>query len=658
MKKKNTLRRKSLKLKKSKRRNSLKLKKSNRRRNLKRRNSLNLKKSKRRRTLKRRKMRGGKSLKRYVGGEGKGHRVFGRMSFEQILELAGENKNQFKKNDFYLAKCIHKEAEDRTLAFALIIIPINSNGQGSKIICFSSSDLRIRSFTGFFQYLEPWPGDEGTWKRFNDSNPTEERCRKATETFLGKITSDDLLNTLLTEISTNWSTKILIFDGDLSLSDKCAAFFGEEKEELQKELKKAEEELKRSLEDQKVLAGLKTNSLKILERENETLKSQVQALESQPQARAPAAAQTSGPTRALQQVQQVPSSQQLQPGQSPNYLDDGVFRELRVENSEKFYIELTLKLLHSTDEQLRKNVIVIGISEILSEGYTHYRNEGTDRLQKWNISLSFFRYIWGLILFDRGMYILTGGETDLYDMSPVWEYIFQVCKFAGISDSDMRTFSANPYYMKKPPMNPITHYFTVEDEDEETGDVLLIKYMKRIARKYTATKLTVDKYEQATDASFLSIMKSFKHDYDFALRYSYVNIENKNNGNLYIFILIPGLIREDEGYESHYYQNVFFQLICILGPGEQKQFMFPINTRLLFWCSSPTEAGSNKSFIDNIKTYYSGYKTSSDAITVPPINIAYDISYKNEGFNSENWSGETLKYCKIDSVNASVTVER
>ena len=113
MKKKNTFRRNSLKLKKYKRRNSLKLKKSNRRRTLKRRNTLKLMKSNRRRnlkrrnSLKRRKMRGGFRTKDFWG-ESKNDDVF------QILSRVGNN---FSLNP-HLPKAEDKSSTGKTLKFS------------------------------------------------------------------------------------------------------------------------------------------------------------------------------------------------------------------------------------------------------------------------------------------------------------------------------------------------------------------------------------------------------------------------------------------------------------------------------------------------------------------------------------------------------------
>ena len=651
---------------------------------------------KRRNTLKRRKMKGGKSLKRYVGGEGKGNKVFGHMSFDQILELAFANKSQFEKNGSYFAKCIPAQTKDKkTLAFALIIIPINSEGQGSKIICFSSSDL-WKTMQG---YLKPWPGNKETWAKFNDSHDPEVRCREATETFLKKITRDDILNTLLTEISKNWSTNILIFDGNLSLSDKCDIFFGEEKEELQKELIETKKELERSLEDQKMLADLKEKSLEFLERENETLKSQVQALESRVQDQAPVHTQV----RALDQLHsshvglrdqapvhtQVRALDQLHSShvglrdQAPPYLIERILKNYK---EERKYIELSLRLLHLSGEKLRGTQIIqkmqISAHENLDWGK-----------KPWMFTSAQIKYIWGLIMFGYGLYstIIMDNDTQYADNIGELREIYTLTGMIPTTVESLLSFDkVREYYKDKPPFKPIILNYIVEEPI--TGgpgkDASLISYMKETAKLYDLKELSVYRYNQTTSDSFLEMMKSYENDSVLPLRYSYVNIHNKNNGPLYIFILNP-LLGKSEEITTEYYESVVFQLICILEPSEEKHFMFPMNTNLLFWCSDidkkkekeevdedegasdiartpgvlppdaslsqsytlPTyygapqqsESGSpqkpwgkddfvdppSKSFIEKVKEFFSDYKT--DPKLIPPIN---------ENFYSNKQGGE------------------
>jgi len=422
----------------------------------------------------------------------------------------------------------------------------------------------------------------------------------------------------------------------------------------------------------------------------------------------PIASTVQSPQQGQQGLGTLSSTQAHIPQQysNPPYLD-GIGQ---YEPTEKVYIELSLKLLHSTDEQLKQNPITLMIVRMLEDSKT----SGGNILEP---SFSLIRYIFGLILFEHGMFALLTDTMDGDDgensISDIQEQVESVYKTVGISSGDTKQILRSQYYVTKPPLSSITHNFIV-DYSYQSGrkDDLLIKYMETTAKKYPQGVLSVKKYDQRTLKDFFSIMESFNQDSDdYPLKYSYVNIKNDNNDLLYIFILIPGIFRTYEEIEPQYYENVEFQLICILESGEQKQFMFPINTRLLFWCSSPKEAGTGtssasegtaqldhlypyrggtpnpprryretnayqtrppdveepepdveepeKSFIEKIKEYYSGYKTNKEPfITIPPLNFKRDVLYKYEGFNSDNWRSETLKYCKIDAINAQVNVKK
>ena len=657
---------------------------------------------KRRNTLKRRKMRGGKSLKRYVGGDGKGHMVFGHMSFEQILELAGENDSLFKKNGLYLAKCIHKKAEDGTLAFALIIIPINSNGQGSKIICFSSSDLRYRSY-GFFQYLQSWPGDDETWEKFNDKNSPEVRCQQATETFLGKITSDDLLVTLLNEISsTNWSSKILTFEGDLSLlSAKLLATLKLTLEQVNKKLDTAETKLESSRED--IMHALAAKER--LRSELDEAQAQVQALESRVQAQAPVteeAPQTSVEPTALTDQGRAQAPQAPVRVQDARSASASQQAHQQAMTPEELYFQFCENMLNLNLKQI-KNISYLKISLKNSAKYPENAYEQIEDRVPYDSEI---RFMWLYLLINFGLIkMIEMFHSEETDGTYLTRLMTEICTVAGWDKEYGLKYLKNEYYREQFPFVPISknNSFTVEDKDTQTP---IVKYMIENATKSTPTHVTLQKYEQKSSDEIEDMMNGFSQDPPDREGYSYVQINNNNTGYLYIFILTPNLISpsrlDDMDTLPQSYPHTGFTLIYISKKSEIKSFILPMYTRLLFWCSKEMTreeledykhrtkkeeernlGRTKKEEERNLRRRYLSTQTQIDfSATGTPLyrgNLSFALEKRIEyakkgvladplmptdtsleeryGLNNDGWDGETFKCCKIDSEYASVYVD-
>ena len=772
MKKKNTLRRNSLKLKKYKRRNSLKLKKSKRRNSLKRRNylkrrnSLKLKKSKRRNSLKRRKMRGGFRTKDFWG-ESKNDDVF------QILSRVGNNfsrnpnmpkaedisstgktlkfsrfmygnpedkikeaeQNKIKASvileraekvisdyqeeidrGYYLETCVVREDDGDRAEGVLYLFIIDIPSTNIRyVMSFGFGDLawgRSRITASY-----PPDGKVGTWLSssewgtINGEKSAEKRMNMLKGSFMRKFQFPDSIVHFVDTITSNeeWKKRIGVYTIDISTEQSSVV--------------STPSTVQSSQQLQQVQVNL-----------DSTLAQRPQQLDRVQGISTPALAQIIPPERALF----------LQ-----NYLDNSKFTQ-----QEKVYIRSTITLLHSRDEDVTGNYIMAPLLSIT-------RGFQTPKRKQWILSSSEIRYIWGIILFNWGLinYLETSTEY-IQDSSPqTSEKIQEIYQSSDIGPTDLIA----KYYHTKPPLTPIIHNFTIEDQVErQKGDALLINYMKSTASMYKQQSLRVENYAQNIEGSFLSIMESFKDDYDYPLRYSYVNIKNENKGLLYIFILLP-VAPSSEGVSTRYYGHVFFHLICILKQEELKQFIFPINTRLLFWCSdladpmaalreeltvlnpralqkraeaegvseedldsvedsagivelilqkvaekeelyrgspaglsyherenpelggetnirkyygtrqqpkthSPITSGKNyrvradpgpeESIVETAKEAFKGYETSSEPMGIPAINNDKAYTFSDKGLNHPDWSSEIFKYCKIDSINAIVTVQR
>ena len=684
MKKKNTLRRKSLKLKKSnrrnylKRRNSLKLKKSKRRNSLKRRN-----------TLKRRKMRGGyrtqdfwgestannvvetlrsvgikfsqnsfipktvgniastgKTLKfsRFMYGnpedkikEAKKKRIEAIGTLKEAEEVLSDYQEEIDRG-YYFETCVVREDDgDRAegvLYLFIIDIPVMDIRY---VISFGFGDLAW----GHTRMTAAYPPDgkggmwlsSSEWGTIKGEKTAEKRMNMLKESFINKFPTKDSVVVFASTISSDddWKKRIGVYTIDISM-------------------------------------------------EQSSVVSPPPTVQSSQQ---------------KQQAHRTLSSTQVH--RSQQYSNAPYLSEIeKYKKADQVYIELSLKLLHSTDEQLEKNPITPIIRSMFEGCRLPDGNE-------WTLSFKLIRYIFRLILFDRGMYIpilnymgMNSVDNSIYDIKGQVETVYRT---VGISNEVIGFLLKNEYYGSKPPLRSIIHNFIVDyDYRSESRDNLLIKYMEETAKKNPPKVLIVNNYDQRTYSDFVSIMESLNQDSDdYPLKYSYVNIKNENDDLLYIFILIPGLFGSTETVDAPFYENVEFELICILESGEQKQFMFPINTRLLFWCSSSKEAGTGtsrgsfetaqtwlyaggaptppsrqnasqtrprdveepeKSFIEEIKEHFSGYKTNEEPITIPPLNTNSQVMYIYEGFNSVKWRYETLKYCKIDAINAQVNVKK
>lgn len=706
------LRRKSLKLKKPKRRNSLKLKKSKRRNTLKRRNSLKLKlkKSKRRNTLKRRKMRGGKSLKRRKmrGGEYRTKEFWGDESNEHVFDLLQNTATTFSENQE------KNEVTDRTYAGKSLRFKSRFM-YGNPQAKIDAADRQVKEAT------------EGLTKADEMKAAEEEKLRVAQEV-LNKYTeeigrgyyletsmvdapdmstkagSSGVLYLFIIDIPNVYKRYVMSFGfGDLRekgwVSDAFPPTWPTEKDwtdtnnipktEPRKRMVMLKDSFTASFQDYNSVVRY-LNVIKSDEKwkkrigiyEMNTRTEEAAEARARPQVQALDEVHTQARVRP-QALDQFHSSHAGLRDQAPPYLIERILKDYK---EERKYIELSLRLLHLSGEKLRG-------TQIIQKMQTSARENLDWGKKPWMFTSAQIKYIWGLIMFGYGLYsaITMDNDTQYADNIGELREIYTLTGMIPETVESLLSFDkVREYYKDKPPFKPIILNYIVEEPI--TGgpgkDASLISYMKETAKLYDLKELSVYRYNQTTSASFLEMMKSYENDSVLPLRYSYVNIHNKNNGPLYIFILNP-LLGKSEEITTEYYESVVFQLICILEPSEEKHFMFPMNTNLLFWCSDidkkkekeevdedegasdiartpgvlppdaslsqsytlPTyygapqqsESGSpqkpwgkddfvdppSKSFIEKVKEFFSDYKT--DPKLIPPIN---------ENFYSNKQGGE------------------
>jgi hypothetical protein len=483
MKKKNTLRRKSLKhrnslkLKKSKRRNSLK-----RRNYLKRRNSLKLKKSKRRNTLKRRKMRGGFRTKDFWG-ESKNDDVFQMLSTagktfslnshlpkaegisitgktlkfsrfmygnpEDKIKEAEQNKIKASvilkraekvlsdyqeqiKRGYYLETCVVREDDGDRAEGVLYLFIIDIPSMDIRyVISFGFGDLAWGRTRLSASYPPDGKGEtwlsSSEWGTINGEKSAEKRMNMLKGSFMRKFQFPDSIVHFVGTITSNeeWKKRIGVYTIDISTEQSSV-----------------------------VSTPSTVQSSQQLQ--------QVQGIST------PALAQIIPPERALF----------LQ-----NYLDNSKFTQ-----QEKVYIRSTITLLHSRDEDVTGNYIMAPLLSIT-------RGFQTPKRKQWILSSSEIRYIWGIILFNWGLinYLETSTEY-IQDSSPqTSEKIQEIYQSSDIGPTDLIA----KYYHTKPPLTPIIHNFTIEDQVErQKGDALLINYMKSTASMYKQQSLRVENYAQ------------------------------------------------------------------------------------------------------------------------------------------------------------------